>query len=182
MSMFQCLYFKKQSYRVSEIEKFYMEDSPNAAGYVLEDILSQSDSWLEQKHDYIQWLFPTDEPSRFNQKAPVISQKCADKLIQKYGDDLKDKIIKSFFRMARFYGFCVFYVGKSVVVKPNDMLDKGWLSKGNHNFLRLTRIMESLQLFGLNNYYKALKECLLDIAAKYPDIIGEKTKKYWENC
>lgn len=181
--MFPCFHFKKQLHGISEIKKFYIEGCPNAAGYTLEDILSQSDSWLEQRHDYIQWLFPTDQTSQYNPKAPVISQKSADKLIQKYEDILKERVIKSFFRMAKFYGFRVFYiVGNSVVVEPNDILEKGWLSKGNHNFLRLTRIMESLQLFGLNNYYKALKECLLDIAAKYPDIIGEKTKMYWENC
>ena len=181
--MFLWIHFKKKLRGISEIEKFYMEDCPNTAGYTLEYILGQSDSWLEQKHDYIQWLFPTAKSSCFNPKAPVISQKSADKLIQKYGDALKEKIIKSFFRMAKFYGFRVFYiVGSSVVVEPDDMLEKGWLSKGNHNFLRLTRIMESLQLFGLDNHYKALKECLLVIAAKYPEIIGEKTRTCWEDC
>lgn len=65
---------------------------------------------------------------------------------------------------------------------PANILEKGWLSKGNHNFLQLTRIMDSLQLFGLDNHYKALKGCLLVIAAKYPEIIGEKTRTYWENC
>ena len=65
---------------------------------------------------------------------------------------------------------------------PDNILEKGWISKGNHNFLRLTRIMESLQLFELDNHYKALKECLLVIAAKYPEIIGEKTRTYWEDC
>lgn len=181
--MFPWIHFKQKTLGISEIEKFYMDDCPNTAGYTLEYILNQSDSWLEQKHDYIQWLFPTEQQSRFNPKAPVISQKSADKLIQKYGDSIKGKIIKSFFRMAKFYGFRVFYVvGSSVVVEPNDILEKGWLTKRNHNFPRLTRIMESLRLFGLHNHYKALKECLLGIAEKYPDVVGEKTKKYWENC
>lgn len=181
--MFPWIHFKQKVHGISEIEKFYIEGCPNAVGYTLEYILNQSDSWLEQKHDYIQWLFPTDQPSQFNLKAPVVSQKSADKLIQKYGDELKDKIIQSFFRMARFYGFRVFYiVGDSVVVEPNDMVEKRWLTKGNHNFLRLTRIMQSLQLFGLQNHYKALKDCLLSFAAEYPDVIGEKTKKYWESC
>ena len=88
--MFLWIHFKKKVRGISEIEKFYMEDCPNTAGYTLEYILGQSDSWLEQKHDYIQWLFPTAKSSCFNPKAPVISQKSADKLIQKYGDALKD--------------------------------------------------------------------------------------------
>ncbi len=92
--MFLWIHFKKKLRGISEIEKFYMEDCPNTAGYTLEYILGQSDSWLEQKHDYIQWLFPTAKSSCFNPKAPVISQKSADKLIQKYGDALKEKIIK----------------------------------------------------------------------------------------
>ena len=113
----------------------------------------------------------------------LVEHEALDAATQGYQDALKEKIIKSFFRMAKFYGFRVFYiVGSSGVVEPDDMLEKGWLSKGNHNFLRLTRIMESLQLFGLDNHYKALKECLLVIAAKYPEIIGEKTRTNWEDC
>ena len=37
-------------------------------------ILKQSDQWLEETHDYVQWLFPTDEKSLFNADAPIISQ------------------------------------------------------------------------------------------------------------
>lgn len=51
--MFLWIHFKKKLRGISEIEKFYMEDCPNTAGYTLEYILGQSDSWLEQKHDYI---------------------------------------------------------------------------------------------------------------------------------
>lgn len=181
--MFSLIYFRHKTLGVSEIEKFYMNGCAYAGGHTLEYILNQSDDWLEQRHDYIQWLFPTDQLSRFNFKAPVISTKSADELVQKHGDKLKEKMLESFFRMAKFYGFHVFYnIDGSITIKSNDVIDKGWLSKGNHNFLRLTRIMQSLQLFGLHDYCMALKKYLLDIACEYPNIVGEKTRQYWSNC
>ena len=66
--MFLWIHFKKKLRGISEIEKFYMEDCPNTSGYTLEYILGQSDSWLEQKHDYIQWLSRQPNPAALTQK------------------------------------------------------------------------------------------------------------------
>lgn len=130
---------------LSAVNLSYIDDNAQCDVYSVmkESGVNQSDDWLEQKHDYIQWLFPTDQLSHFNLKAPVISTKSADDLVQKHGDKLKEKILESFFRMAKFYGFHVFYnIDGSITIKPNDVIGKGWLNKGNHNFLRLTRIMQ----------------------------------------
>lgn len=89
--MFSLNHFRHEKLGASEIEKFYMNGCAYASGHTLEYILNQSDDWLEQKHDYIQWLFPTDQLSHFNLKAPVISTKSADDLVQKHGDKLKEK-------------------------------------------------------------------------------------------
>ena len=37
------------------------------------DMLAFDDSALEPHHDYIQWLFPLPEASRFNMEEPVLS-------------------------------------------------------------------------------------------------------------
>jgi hypothetical protein len=38
---------------------------------------------------------------------------------------------------------------------------RNWLRPGNHNHLRLTRIMQSLWILGLRAEAKALQRCLL---------------------
>eukprot|EP00419_Tripos_fusus_P011124 CAMPEP_0172656924 /NCGR_PEP_ID=MMETSP1074-20121228/1729_1 /TAXON_ID=2916 /ORGANISM="Ceratium fusus, Strain PA161109" /LENGTH=677 /DNA_ID=CAMNT_0013471899 /DNA_START=53 /DNA_END=2082 /DNA_ORIENTATION=- len=45
----------------------------DAHGRRFEDIMEWDFRRMERSHDYIQWLFPTDEPSRFNSRAPVLT-------------------------------------------------------------------------------------------------------------
>ena len=42
-------------------------------GRTLEDILKQDDKWWERTHDFIQWVFPNADRSRYNLLAPVCS-------------------------------------------------------------------------------------------------------------
>ena len=57
----------------SPLVRFYRGDAPDARGRTLDDILAWDDEQLEAVHDYIQWLFPLDEPSRFNPDAPLLT-------------------------------------------------------------------------------------------------------------
>jgi hypothetical protein len=40
----------------------------------LAEILARDDSWWESNHDFIQWVFPTDQQSAFNPEAPLIAE------------------------------------------------------------------------------------------------------------
>ncbi|TMJ38226.1 MAG: hypothetical protein E6G87_06875, partial [Alphaproteobacteria bacterium] len=42
-------------------------------GRFLADVLAFDNAILERSHDYIQWLFPLPEASRFSAGAPVLS-------------------------------------------------------------------------------------------------------------
>lgn len=46
---------------------------PDNRGRLLSHIHRFSDEQMETTHDYIQWLFPTDQPSQSNYNAPVLS-------------------------------------------------------------------------------------------------------------
>ena len=50
----------------SALITFYRGSGTDHAGRRIDEILSWDDAALESVHDYIQWLFPLDEPSRFN--------------------------------------------------------------------------------------------------------------------
>ena len=47
---------------------------PNINKLYIQDIWDLSDEEIENTHDFIQWLFPTDTPSRYNLAAPVLSE------------------------------------------------------------------------------------------------------------
>jgi hypothetical protein len=66
-------------------------------------------------------------------------------------------------------------------VDPERFAPRGrvWLHPGNHNHLRLTRIMESLATLGLRDEALALQRCLLDDIARERGGVSETTLKFW---
>jgi hypothetical protein len=52
----------------ASILTFYQGQSPDSSGRMIETIWSWDYQKLEYTHDYIQWLFPLKEKSRFNWK------------------------------------------------------------------------------------------------------------------
>src|SRR5262245_66390764 len=86
----------------SPIVRFYRGDSPDARGRRLDDILAWDDEQLEAVHDYIQWLFPLDEPSRFNRDAPLLTP--ADRQAFHH-QQLAANLRRALDRMLAFYGF-----------------------------------------------------------------------------
>jgi len=145
---------------------------------------------LERSHDYIQWLFPTDEPSRFNVRAPVLTP---DQVLT----IRKDPAAVASIRRA-FSKFCTF-LGLELVLPDTKMQDcqaqamtecdvivedtkqprmfvrkaphflerfadcweVGFTGIGfNHNWLRISRVIHCLRLVGLVEEAAAFLACL----------------------
>ena len=54
---------------------YFLEGTePNINKLYISDMWDMSDEEIEYTHDFIQWLFPTDTPSRYNSEAPVLNQ------------------------------------------------------------------------------------------------------------
>jgi len=84
--------------------------------------------------------------------------------------------------MLQFYGLELASGSRSVEVVRAESFDERsakWLSYGNHNFLRISRILRSLALLGLSRYARAFLKCLEAIYAEHSKIIGETTVGYW---
>jgi len=78
---------------------------------------------------------------------------------------LQERMRRAFHRMMRFYGFGVRHLP--------------WLTPGNHNFLRLTRMLASLRLAGLEAEAQELFGRLKALYEAHPDLIGRLTWSYW---
>ena len=132
----------------------------------MQDILDRDDAWLEAVHDYIQWLFPLPEPSPFNPAAPVLT--VAD--IAAFAAD--PSLRAALARMEKFYG-----LGRADAPRP-------WLTPGNHNFRRLTRILRALALLGLRAEAEALLARLeaLCSAPEAAAAVGRVTRGYWRDA
>lgn len=105
---------------------------------------SSDNSNLESRHDYIQWWFPLQEPSRAVPNSPVLS-----------AEDLKEfrtnKVIKNRMRVS--------LARMTLFFAQTD----AWKRAGDHNHLRITRIIKSLVRVELNQeafsfYYWVLSQ------------------------
>ena len=150
-------------------------------GRTLDEILAWGDGRLESIHDYIQWVFPTRAPSAINPYAPRVTDETA----RAFSADprLRARLGLSLARMLSFYGL---RTGRDAVIEPDpDRFRERaqvWLEPGDHNHLRLTRIMASLATLGRRDDAIALQRCLLDeVAAKHGGV-SSATLEFWKHA
>jgi len=168
----------------ASILTFYQGQSPDSSGRMIETIWSWDYQKLEYTHDYIQWLFPLKEKSRFNWNAPVLNEE----VIQAFrkNEQFRIRLSKSFKLMLKFYGLQCNEVGNTdiEITKSDEYQERkqNWINAGNHNYLRITRILTSLRLLGLENYAQAFFKCLNHIYSEESQNIGSKTYAYWKSA
>ena len=165
------------------IVSFYRGLSPDTEGRRLADIQAWDDQQLERVHNYIQWLFPLTTRSQFNWNAPLLDAAQIEAFQTDSG--LQAALLKSLDVMLRFYGFQRMEQGGKLVIELAanwQQQQANWLTPGNHNFLRLTRILTCLHTLGLPDAAQALFIALEKIyhsPAGQP--IGSETFRYWQH-
>lgn len=165
---------------MGRILQFWNGEIKNQEGHSLHDMIAMSDEQIEQTHTCIQWLFPLFEESRKTPGSPVLEKDEIEPFLLNHTKAYE----KAFRRMMRFYGIRMSLVdGKVVFGTADDFPDRApyWLRQKNHNFLRLTRIMQSLCILGQDRIARALQSFLLDLAEseQYSKIIGPTTAIFW---
>jgi hypothetical protein len=155
---------------------FYQGDCDDR-GRSLDDVLRFDDAALERVHDFVQWLFPLRERSGANPDAPTLDDAAVESF--RTGPELQEALRRSLDRMLTFYGLQ--RSGDAIVPAPGFSARRQWLTPGNHNHLRLTRMLISLRTLGLETEARALYRCLCDIAARCGGITAA-TRRYWDEA
>lgn len=161
------------------IHKFYSEQRPDNDGYFFSDILLFNKAQFEMNHHFMQWLFPIETFSLYNLTGPVLSKTEVKEL--KENPVITENMLQALEFVCDMYGLEI-KEKNGLQIIPKTNFDGYWLTKNNHNHLRLTRIIKSLCYAGHDQYAKALCDCLLDIKEKYPDVISEKTVECWKKA
>lgn len=161
---------------------FYRGLEPNNNGVTLNQIRAWGDGQLESVHNYIQWLFPLMTPSSPNPTAAVLDTPT----MQTFRSDpaLKNQVLISFQRMLSFYGLQMNAATKMIIRAPNFRVNSAvWLTPGNHNFLRITRMIRSMDLLGLSDYSKSFFSIMQDIRIhEGRGIISDYTFRLWQSA
>jgi len=165
---------------VTPIVAFYRGTGPDAAGRTIHQVWSMDDLHLEAVHDYIQWLFPTRKPSAFNADAPMLTNAAIAAL--RALPDFREWLLRSLDVMLGFYGLRRLEDEGAVRIEPTpDLATRGpaWWDSGNHNHLRLTRIISSLHELGSQDEAAALYGGLELVRREWATGISERTIAYW---
>ncbi|HET6327255.1 MAG TPA: opioid growth factor receptor-related protein [Planctomycetaceae bacterium] len=165
---------------MSNLLDFYCGRGTDAEGRTLAELWEWNDDELEEVHDFIQWMFPLSEPSRFNPDAPLLT---GDDIAAFRGDALlQSRLRQSFERILRFLGFWRAEDG-SVVEGPNfaDRIPEVW-QYPNHNWLRITRILRCLGQLGLKSEAQAFFVRLDALYSQRKFPITADTFGYWSDA
>jgi hypothetical protein len=164
---------------MSKLIDFYLGEGRDVAGRTIEELWQFKYGALEAGHDYIQFLFPTIQASNYNPDAPILSVE--DIALFKANPKLKENLLISFDKILDFFGLrCANEGGTIVVRKGTNFIErKSVLFEGfNHNHLRVTRVIDCLNLLGLQEYAKAF----FDFLSRQKQFFTENCFRHWEKA
>lgn len=164
------------------LRSFFDGSGRDDAGRTVEEVLAFDDQALERHHDFIQWLFPIDTKSAFQTRAPVLNAACARQLRDE--PSVRRHLRRALVRMGRFYGFTVTWPNDEAspeIRRSPEFAARAaeWVRSGDHNFLRISRVLRSLVLLGCAGAASRLYSELLEVNRWRPGVVGEVTLAYW---
>ena len=131
-------------------------------GRLLKEIWAYDDKNIERIHNFIQWIFPLDEPSRAVPSAPVLFEEEIDEIKKSYL--AKDNLIKSKNWFIEF-------------LKRTD----AWVNEKNHNHLRISRMIKSLRILHSDEAANSCFNEILNIATSR-NFQSYNVIRYWQKC
>ena len=137
--------------------------TPDHRGRMLSMLWKQTDDDAENNHDYIQWIFPLDEPSQAINIAPVLNDFDIREIRenQHATENLKES--------ARwFLGF----------LERNDH----WITNYDHNHLRITRAIKSLRLLTSDLVADAFRDKVIALAGVNLNLVDQEARDFWNSA
>lgn len=163
---------------------FYRGTGTDTEGRTLDEILGWDDDRLERCHDYIQWLFPNPTPSAVNPDAPRLTAGHSEAFARE--PELRKNLLRALLRMLRFYGLTLSTEdGRPRVIRAANWQVRRaqWLTPGNHNHLRLTRVLICLNQLGFPEHARALFALLDEVGrGEGGGAISPATYAYWRSA
>ena len=146
-----------------DIVGFLESKTPDHRGRMLSLLWKQTDNDSETNHDYIQWMFPLDEPSQAVNGAPVLSD------FDIYEIKENQLAIENLEKSARwFLGF----------LERNDH----WVTNYDHNHLRITRIIKSLRLLASDEAADEFRDKVIALAGDKLNLVDQEARDFWASA
>ena len=168
------------TYGTKEAAAFLNGTGTDAIGRTIADYLAFDAAKWEECHNHVQWAFPSHIKSSFNLNAPVV--------------DMNDLMVQlTSHGVANVYSLLTNYMHSIGFVMDTERwvlsgAEAGWLTPYNHNFLRISRILNLLSHLSPEDATELL-DVFLDVARghQYTYIDGRpifdiETVVYWSKA
>ena len=137
--------------------------TPDHRGRMLSMLWIQTDDDAENTHDFIQWMFPLDEPSQAVSGAPVLTNFDIDEIRE------NQLAIENLEESARwFLGF----------LERNDH----WITEYDHNHLRITRVIKSLRLLASDEAADEFRDKVIALAGNNLNLVDAEARDFWNSA
>lgn len=156
--------------------RFFLDEEDVCIPYRHEEIVRFTDDEIERYHDFIQWIFPTSQPSRFNGEAPTIDEHFVSMF---HGNQC---VLQNYCKSCRRY---LHYMDFDCNGDGNIRVyhgDRPFYRLPYHNFLRMTRMLQSLRETGHPQCSANLFIQMMDILHRTRNHhVSSTTIAYWKN-
>lgn len=151
-----------------DIKLFLSGEGVDAFGRTFSEILNRDNFWWDECHSHMCMVFPLPEPSGFSEEAPILTPE--DITLIKASPIAMENILKAFTRYKNFLGLKDDY-------SVYDKSSAKYYELPNHNWLRFSRVIRCLRIFGYNleavGFYEFLKKNVKNAGF---------SEKYWESA
>ena len=142
---------------------FLTGNATTSSGWLLSHVWKFNDTQIENTHTFIQWVFPTDEPSRATPGSPVLDEEQISEI--QNSEQAKQNLSKS---AEWYFDF----------LRRNNF----WRKPHDHNHLRITRVIKSLRLLCGDDEADYFKEQFWQLLGTDISQIPSRTIEYWEDA
>ena len=164
--------------------KFFKGEDDSRIPYSIDRVAEFTDDEMEMYHDFIQWVYPTIKPSHFHPDAPTIDADFVHML--EYNECAYHNYCRSCKRYLHYLNFeckgngeILLQAGSKASVEEHA---KDFYYLPGHNYLRITRALESLRDTGhtkcSQRLYAALMHSLRFAPAHW---VSPMTLAFWKN-
>ena len=162
---------------MNDLIRFYKNEIPCSSGHTIDEIIGWDDLKLEGIHNYIQWVFPIEEPSAFNIHCPVLMPEDVFEFAS--DPEIKNRFYLILHKMFKFYGFKPENKGMGFGLDFESRKHKLFSYK-DHNQLRMTRILRCLCLLGFEELaHMFYNDCLIKGLERTGNNVNKETEEYW---
>ncbi len=143
------------------LREFLINNEPDIYGRYISEIWNFNDEQIEGTHNFIQFLFPLTQPSKNSFNKIYIN---SDDLLLELKSDIK--VRESIIYSSKWYF---------------SFLERNqhWQTYFDHNHLRISRVIESLNIIISNRHANRFYKKVLDICLD--ELINVETKLIWKS-